>query len=155
MVFNRGIGVNICCVLNILTPVWSNVPVMKFAKKSFERAPPPRLIPDRLFVRLSLLARVGTGLLRLVFPTDLRRRRLAARFLGLLRNKFLLPLGKNLPFLSLGNVRASFLPLATLLADFFFRVFLFGMIGNCRHAPIFMPTRRADTGDLRNCSMNA
>lgn len=42
------------------------------------------------------------------------------RLFPFLRKRFLLPLGKNLPFLSLGKDLASFLPLATLFLDLTF-----------------------------------
>jgi len=107
--FSRGIGVAILTVTNSgVAPVDDTLPDMKLGKLSFVFAPP--LCRRRLAILGALRRRLVTLLVVL--------RRLVP--LVFLRNRFLLPRGRNLPLASLGSCLANRRPLATLFADFFF-----------------------------------
>ena len=115
MVFNLGIGVKVLFVRNALAATSVDmVPERKLGKLSelLTPLPLPRMIAGEDFLRVSFLLRAAGRFL----PDDF-----LLLFLPPL-NRFLLPRGKNLPFLSLGSVLASFLPRATRLADFLLRL---------------------------------
>ncbi len=131
IVFNRGIGVKICFVVYVSAPESVILPDRKFGNRSFVRLRPLGIAPTLLARLRRRLALVGLR------PTLALRRR--PRLTAFLRNKFFEPLGKNLPFASLGNVLASFLPLATLLADFRLLVLRFGITRKYWQTSAFMP----------------
>ncbi len=114
MVFNRGIGVNTCVVVNPWGLAGSTVttaPDMKLGYRSAVFKPLVRLDIEPTERRLAFFL---AGRRRLAGTLFLLRR-FAARFF---LKRFFEPRGKNLPLASLGNDLASFLPIAAFLADF-------------------------------------
>jgi len=122
---------------------------MKLGKKSVVLTPlRPLVAIAGADLRLASFLEVNLALFFgvLLFFEGTLRRRLP------LRNRFLLPRGKNLPFLSRGKFLANFLPLATRLADL--RLRFLGMTSNagtpsrmrnrsnCNHLILKFGTRR-------------